>query len=149
MRRAFRQLPFFVFFLSVARRRFPAKFVLLLAIKLSPNYVFAAFSFLGIGHGSENGPVSEPVSCLGPTGTGTVKFHREQNVRTTARISRHIATCKEKSRHDLTKMRQRRSSALRFRAGTGLKGPERLRAGTVLEGPEPVPCSRHGSDTGS
>ena len=49
---------------------------------------------------------------LGPTGTGTVKFHREQNVRMTARISRHIATCKEKSRHDLTKMRQRRSSAL-------------------------------------
>ena len=84
---------------------------------------------------------------LGPTGTGTVKFHREQIVRTTARISRDIATCKEKSRHDLTKMSQRRSSALRFRAGTGLNGPERFRAGTVLEGPEPVPCSRHGSDT--
>jgi len=38
-------------------------------------------------------------------------------------------------RKNPNKMSQKRSSALRFRAGIALKGPE------------PVPCSRHGSDT--
>ena len=89
---------------------------------------------------------------LGPTGTGTVNFHREQKVGSCWQPSvrrPEYPAISPRVRKNPNKMSQKRSSALRFRAGIALKGPERFRAGTELEGPEPVPCSRHGSDTGS